>query len=433
MPMKVPTGARFFYFHKDNSEEIKNVWSELAKKTGIEAGEEDAGELIKESFKVHGLTNIKKVQGKKARLSISLYRNIVIISGIFYLPGSLERIVDEIRFGDLSGKEVSIGGAMILISRTKDLSQLEGVFGIRHTKIETTIGELCQFEEKEGSKEHSYFLNSASEARVLEHFLTLDFPVFDFAIHKLHMERDYFRNQKRWILDEKQEIDKNLGEILHKSIVGETLNPQFIGTLEKDIDTISSKYAILVNDSNLVRKAISTLEDDIELVYKCLREFANPPAEGLEILRDSEQVKSQLVKTQNSIINTIKDTKTAIDTVRTNVDLLRSRENLGLQEEAISFQVAAGVLEFIIIFYYSLTSWLHLLGEERFEGIPSPVRFFSIFVFTSFAVIFTHFIGKSFREKWKLNVGMILSGATVLAVFFYIVYISIQTGELHPA
>jgi hypothetical protein len=389
--------------------------------------------LIKESFKVHGLTNIKKVEGAKARLSISLYKNIVIISGIFFLTGSLEKIAEEIRFEDLPGKEISIGGAIIIISRTKDSSELEGVFGIRHTKIETAIGGLCQFEEKEGVKEHSYFLSSTSEAGDLEHFLTFDFPVFDFAIHKLHMERDYFKNQKRWILDEKQEIDKDLGEILHKSIVGVTLNPQFIERLEKDIDTISSKYAILVNDSNLVRNAITTLEEDIELVYKYLKEFANPPPEGLEILRDSEQVKSQLVKTQNSIINTIKDTKTAIDTVRTNVDLLRSRENLGLQEEAISFQVAAGVLEFIIIFYYSLTSWLHLLGEERFEGIPSTVRFSSIFVFTSFAVIFTHFIGKSFREKWKLNVGMILSGATVLAVFFYIVYISIQTGELHPA
>jgi hypothetical protein len=123
MSRKVPTGARFFYFHKDNSAEIKSVWSELAKRTGIEAGGEDAGKLIKESFKVHGLTNIKKVEGAKARLSISLYKNIVIISGIFFLAGSLEKIAEEIRFEDLPGKEISIGGAIIIISRTKDSSE----------------------------------------------------------------------------------------------------------------------------------------------------------------------------------------------------------------------------------------------------------------------------------------------------------------------
>ncbi|MFQ5801128.1 MAG: hypothetical protein ACE5HH_05360, partial [Candidatus Hydrothermarchaeales archaeon] len=283
-------------------------------------------------------------------------------------------------------------------------------------------------------KEHDYVLTPPTNPEELEHFLTLHFPLFDFAIHRLHIERDYFKNQRTWIMNEKAEIDKTVGDILHKRIVGETLNPENIELLEKEIDTLSSKYGILANDGHHIRKARTVVEDDLEAVHDHLREFGNLPPEGeLRILEDSIDLKNKLLADEISISYSIKNTKTAIDTVRANVDLLRSRENIFLQEEAVSFQVAAGVLEFIIIFYYSLTSWLHLLGDERFKSIPTPVRFISIFLFASFSVALTHFVGKSYREKWKLNKGMIISVAALLAVFLYIVYLSIQTGNLHAA
>jgi hypothetical protein len=431
MAKKIPSAARFFYFHIDNSEEIKKVWLELAKRAGIKTREEDMGPLFEGSYKVHELTNIKTFKGSSASLSISLYKKIVIISGLFYIGGSNVKVLDKISFNDISGLEVAIGGAIVLITGEKDTEALEPELGKRFTKIETRIGVLCQFEEKEGRKEHVYVLTSSPSYDELEHFFTLDFPLFDFAIHKLHMERDYFQNQQKWILNEKAEIDKSLGEILHKRIVGETLDPKFIGMLEKDIDALSSKYGILVNDGHLVRKARTSLKEDIGLVYSHLTEFAKVPAEGLDILKRSIELEKKLEEAETSISFAIKNTKTAIDTVRTHVDLIRSRENIFLQEEAISFQIAAGFLEFIIIFYYSLTSWLHLLGEGRFEIIPVSTRFLLIFIFTSLAVLLTHFVGVSYKNKWKLNKGMILSATSLLGVFVYIVYLSMKTGGLH--
>jgi hypothetical protein len=432
MAEKLPTAARFFYFHVDNNEEIKNLWSELAKRTGIEIEEKDTGKLIKESFKKHGLTNVKTVQGSKASLSISLYKNIVIVSGLFTVSGSLRKIVDEVGFKDISGIDVAIGGATILIAKEWEDEKLEQELGKKFTRIETKIGSLCQFEEKVGRKEHLYLLTSSPSLKDLEHFLTLDFPLFDFAIHKLHVERDYYKNQQKWIMNEKEEIDKSVGDMLHKGIVGETLNPQFIETLEKDIDALSSKYAILVNDAHSIKKARIAIEDDVEMVYAHLKDFAKLPPDGLDILKNSMALKEKLLDAETSLSHAIKNTKTAIDTVRTSVDLLRSRENIFLQEEAVSIQVAAGVLEFIIIFYYSLTSWLHIIGEERFESIPPAIRFILIFIFSSFAVALTHYIGKSYREKWKLNKGMVITWVGLLVVFLYIVHLSIQTGLLHP-
>jgi hypothetical protein len=419
MPKKLPRGAGFFYFHKDNNQEIKDLWRGLAEGFGIDVGDEDAIEHIKESFNGHGLTNIKTIQGPKARLSISLYRNIVIVSGIFFQPDA------KFDFKGLKGVDSTIGTARLIIGEEGELEAFEKEFGKGYTRVETESGLLCQFEEKEGKKEHFYFLIPAKEVEGIEHFLTLDFPLFDFEIHKLHMERDYFKNQQKWIMSEKEEIDKSIGDLLHKSIVGETLNPKFIKTLEGDIDLLSSKYAILVNDGHLLRKARTTLEDDIDMVQARLNEFGKIPSEGLEIIRGSIDLNDSLKEAEISISYAIKNTKTAIDTVRTSVELLRSRENIFLQEEAISFQVAAGVLEFIIIFYYSLTSWLHIL--------PPPTKFITIFLFALSGVMLTHFVGKSYKEKWRLNKGMIITIAAMIAVFIYIVFLSIKTGNLHAA
>ncbi len=427
MSKELPSGAGFFYFHKDNNKEIKGLWRGLAKRFGIEVGDKDSIDLIKESFNSHGLTNIKTIQGPGARLSISLYRNIVIVTGVFY------RSVAKADFKGLPGVDSAIGMARVIIGEESEVDAFEKEFGKGYTRVETESGLLCQFEEKEGEREHFYFLLPAKEVEGIEHFLTLDFPLFDFEIHKLHMERDYFKNQQKWIMNEKEEIDKSIGDLLHKSIVGETLNPRYIKTLEGDIDLLSSKYAILVNDGHLLRKARTTLEDDIDMVQARLNEFGKIPSEGLEIIKGSMDLNESLKESEISIGYAIKNTKTAIDIVRTSVELLRSRENIFLQEEAISFEAAAGVLGFIIIFYYSLTSWLHILGEVRFEIIPPVTRFLTIFLFTSSAVLLTHFLGESYKKKWRINKGMVISIAALIAVFIYIVFLSIQTGTLNAA
>lgn len=434
MAEKIPTAARFFYFHVDNREEIKKIWEELAKKSGIKLKEKDAGDLITTSIQSHGLTTVATLDSEKARLSMSLYKNIVIISALFFTSGNPREVAEKISFKDLPGMNITIGGATLLIAEEGGVQEMAEELGAGYNKIETTIGALYQFEEKEGHKEHVYVLTPPTDPEELEHFLTLHFPPFDFAIHRLHIERDYFKNQRTWIMNEKVEIDKTVGDILHKRIVGESLNPENIEILEKEIDTLSSKYGILVNDGHLIRKARTVIDEDIEAVYDHLKEFGHsPPEEELKILTPSIELKKKLQADETSISYAIKNTKTAIDTVRTNVDLLRSRENVFLQEEAISFQVAAGFIEFIIVYYYSLASWSHLLGVERFESIPAPTRFISILLFTSFAVVFTHFVGKSYKENWKLNIGMVISGAAILAVFLYVVYLSLQTGMLPSA
>jgi len=420
--------GRYFYFHVENSEEIKKVWGELGRRNSITTEPKDAAQIVKEGFERHSTTTITRAEGSGVELSILLYRNIAIIAGFFRLSQGVGEVRERIAYGDLPGMEAAIGKTTILISGDSDaLTQLKEASG-SYTRIETLFGTLYQFEEEPGHKEHLYLLHPTGDIEGLDHFLRLHFPVFDFLIHKLHKERDYFRTQRSWIVKEKDEINKTIGDILHRRIVGETLNPENIELLEKEIDTLSSKYAILVNDGHLIRTARTVLEEDMEAVYSSLQGFGKPLEEGLMILKDSMELKEKLEGDETSISYAIKNAKTAIDTVRTNVDLLRSRENILLQEKGVSYQVAAAVLEFIIIFYYSIASWEHLIGVHRMELIPPPVRFASIFLFTTLSVVLTHYVGESYREGWKLTRRMLIAGAALIAVFLYILYISIQTG-----
>ncbi|RMF91038.1 MAG: hypothetical protein D6733_02320 [Methanobacteriota archaeon] len=431
MPAKEPpTAARYFYFHVENSEEIKRLWKTLGERSGVEVKPEDTSKIVKEAFQSHGTTRIAGARGRDVELSILLYRNIVILSAFFYSSEGYRKLQERVAQKELPGTDVSIGGATVRIVKGKEAASEIKEVGRGYGQIETALGQLYQFEEEPGHKDHLYLLQLKARPEELEHFLTLHFPVFDFSIHKLHMERDYFRNQRKWIVKEKAEIDKTIGDILHKRIVGETLNPQFIEALEKEIDILSTKYAILVNDGHLIRKARTVLERDTLEVHRNLEGFGRSPEGGLSILRETEGLIKTLKEDETSISYAIKNTKTAIDTVRTNVDLLRSRENILLQEKGVSYQVAAAVLEFIIIFYYSIASWEHLIGAHRMELIPPTLRFISIFLFTTLAVVLTHYVGESYREGWKLNNGMIITGALLLAAFIYITYLSIQTGRL---
>ncbi|MFQ5800542.1 MAG: hypothetical protein ACE5HH_02330, partial [Candidatus Hydrothermarchaeales archaeon] len=98
MSQKLPTGARFFYFHVDSREETKEVWEELAKKSGIKLQEKNAGDLIATSIQSHGLTTVTTVENEKARLSMSLYKNIIIISALFAPSGDLKVVMKGISF-----------------------------------------------------------------------------------------------------------------------------------------------------------------------------------------------------------------------------------------------------------------------------------------------------------------------------------------------
>lgn len=433
MPVKISSTARILYFHVDDKDEVRVAWEDLASEAGMKISEKDSKISFEKSVK-HELTSITSIKGEKYSLYLSLYKNTIIITGLFY--GKIEPLnaTEKFNFKEKAWYDKTIGGATIVIVPQKGSEKIAEQLATVYTTIETSSGILHQLEEKEKQKEHIYLLARKKEGKEIQHFLTEHFPIFDFAIHKLHKERDYFMTQRTWVMKEKTEIDKAVGDILHRRIVGETLNPGNIGVLEKEIDILSSKYAFLVNDGHLIRKARVTLEEDVKAVYSHLGSLGTIiSGKDLNIIKPSEELKKSLSEDELSLSYAIKNTKTAIDIVRTNVDLLRSREDISLQEEALSFQVAAGVLEFIIIFYYSIASWEHLIGVHRFELIPPPIRFASIFLFASFSVVLTHFVGESYRKKWKLNSGMIISGSALLLVFLYVTYLSIQTGLVyHP-
>lgn len=422
MPGRVPTTARYFYFHVDEGEAAKEFWKGLAHRCGVVIEGKEVEGAVKERVHGYEVTTIARASSEMARLAMSLHGKVIIVSGLFYTSG--EGGLAEERLREVAGGEAAMGESLVLITGEGSGGEAARELGTIYDELETSAGTLYFLEERDGERRHVYLLSLSGTTEALEHLLALHFPIFDFAIHRLHTERDYFKNQRVWVMEEKADIDRTVGEILHRRMVGKTLNPENIEHLEREIDTLSSKYAILVNDAHLIKKAATLLEEDMEEVKGHLRTCSGDREGEYRVLEDSMELKRRLEADMVSLSYSIQNTKTAIDTVRANVDLLRSRETFLLQEEAISLQVAAGFVEFLIVFYYSLASWSYLLGHQRFEAVPVAIRFTSILVFSLSSVAFTHFLGKALKDKRRVNRGMALAGTAILITFLYIVSVS---------
>ncbi|NOZ76499.1 MAG: hypothetical protein GXO65_02230 [Euryarchaeota archaeon] len=424
LPREGLIGARYFYFHMDDDEPLKEFWKGISGRVGIKGqGDDQPGRATLDGARKHRPTAITTGTGDGTRLSMLHYKNVVIVLASFAPSG--RDVMDELGQADIPGRDRAVGESVLIIAPGQGGEAAAGELGTITDRIETRAGHLFLLAEKEGHKEHAYVLAFSGDSGALARLLSHQLPVFDFTVHKVHAERDYFRNQRKWAMEEKHDIDKKVGEILHKRIVGKSLNPENIELLEKEIETLSSKYAILVNDVQIIKKSRTVLEEDLRWAMARLRELGEPEGgEDLSILKDSEELKDRLDEDISSLNYSIQNTKTAIDTVRTNVELLRSRETILLQKEAISIQVAAGFVEFLIVFYYSLASWGYLLGHPRFDAVPVGIRFTGILLFSISAVVFTHFLGKALKDRKRVNRGMVISGAAIAIVFLGIVYVS---------
>jgi hypothetical protein len=98
------------------------------------------------------------------------------------------------------------------------------------------------------------------------------------------------------------------------------------------------------------------------------------------------------------------------------------QSTLELQKEGIFMQTAAGFIEFILIFYYSLGAW-HLIHEEQFKEAPSLFRFFFGFFVALSMVGIGHFLTVSLKERrfspWLIPCITVTVVMIILAVYLF--------------
>ncbi|RJQ45684.1 MAG: hypothetical protein C4534_04075 [Gaiellales bacterium] len=292
-------------------------------------------------------------------------------------------------------------------------------------------------ERRKGQRD--FFVLAASTPDTLVESLL---PEVDSVLKKLGKTAKYFAHQRQTIVKERLQVDKEVSAILHERVVagGDTYDPD---RLERDIAVLSRMFGVLATDSQLVRRAAEQIEKDrhrLDFALSPVRASGGARDEATEYF--TTRYDSELASARAEGVNldfSRGNAQAAIEVVRTQVDLLRAGEeaalqaqtkeildrSLLLQEERLALQVAAGFIEFVLVFYYTLKSWEGVVGHGIFDHVPSLLRLLVVAGVAAGATIGTHSLAAAIRQK-KANGGVWLAAALIVMSLAGLVTLSVM-------
>lgn len=465
------SAIHYFYLLKDDLGDLQKVWSLLTSPTGsaheqpIAAGLGLAGEGSDGYCKI-----VHRVPGEDLDFCLMMLTDLYAVELIYHrqsAPGLKQRwqkvldLIEADRSRLLAGEVTIFGETTVMV--TEEASRVEiaqAITGLMQAEqlITGTINPILAGGTKpllvnliSNDKGRDFYALSAPE---LQANFSEIFPQVDSLIKKLKRSSAYFEEQRNAIIGERTEIDRQVGSLLHRQVVtggGELMAEQ----LEEQIARLSKMYGMLATDSLLVRQAADRLERDLNQLKRAFDIFFTKAdgedAEGGE----GEGMRhyylnlfgGELVATHTELKDlnfSRENAQAAIEVVRTQVELLRAGEeaaiqgqtkellsrSLLLQQERLALQVAAGFVEFVLVFYYVLKSWEGIAGQSQVEHIPPLVRLVVIGSMAASAAVGTHFLARSLHQRsWK-NPGLLVSVAILALSLAAMVVFTITSNNI---
>jgi len=446
--------VHYYYLLKSDDEDLRLLWQALTGGAILDSSSPPAYGLPE-----LGLTGpetsdsrchiVQKIEGPDGSFCLCQLSDLSVVE-VSYLrhDGSLE--------ADWSRVSETIES-----DRDRHLSGLDGVFGETTLLIAPAGTSIDTIAEAGNSSDEAILQTSldpaatGDRAAVLYHFpdltsgnrdyyaLTADdpavfsataLPELDSLIKKLNRSASYFEVQRQTIVSERSEVDLQVGELLHRQIVSDTGATSETEVLEEQIASLSRLFGLLATDSLLVRKSADRLSRDIKLLNQELSLLATPGSAdeigghylgrfSLDLSEAEAEIRNLDFSRQNA--------QAAIEVVRTQVEIMRAGEeaaiqkqskeilssSLVLQEERLALQVAAGCIEFVLIFYYVLKSWEGIAGVDPVEHISPLVRLLVIGSFSAAAAVGTHFLAIAIQRRSVKSVGLWVSAGILLLSF----------------
>lgn len=243
--------------------------------------------------------------------------------------------------------------------------------------------------------EHHLFAYLTSESNEALAFLPKHFTKIDSLLHHLDATVPLYKDLASNAMEKRKKADEKIARLLSEQVVGEH-SVEGIKTLENDVDHLAALYASLAADLSLLRKSRDSLAQDLRHLDRMRSLGYDPDNFSIE---GHKTILEELGIAATRLDESLEDLHAAITIVGNKVELMRSRENVTLQKEALSLQVSAGFIEFIILFYYALHSWETLVTKEHLERIPAIFQALIVVTFSGLIVGFTHEISKRYRGE----------------------------------
>ena len=100
-----------------------------------------------------------------------------------------------------------------------------------------------------------------------------------------------------------------------------------------------------------------------------------------------------------------------------------------MQKQSLVFQYAAGLIEFIVLAYYSHSLWKNL-AYQAYNMIPASIQFMVVLLFSGHAVYCTHLLAEYIQGehevKNKVAIALLLMALLLGVIIVYTAWISSQ-------
>ncbi|NLB17560.1 MAG: hypothetical protein GX825_02210 [Syntrophomonadaceae bacterium] len=245
-----------------------------------------------------------------------------------------------------------------------------------------------------------------------------------------HLSRD----QRDTIGSERDDLERQLSGILFSTLVPASRNEQ-LEAIERDMNTLSQGYGVLATNHRLLSTGMKRLSKTLNTFEKEIREgelCLDLPSRELVLA----PIMEELSICDNLVIelrDVRQDYKAGMEVVGGKIEMLLSHENLNLQQrvmdvmelgnamqrQSLTLQVAASLVEFIIVAYYGLNLWKNL-DPTGFGIIPEWGRLALVTLFAGDAVYLTHIASELIQGhkelKKKLTVSVVVAFLVMIVI-----------------
>lgn len=296
----------------------------------------------------------------------------------------------------------------------------------------------------------TYYLSQLEEYTTINRRLLLQgLPQLQAGIIKLQMIISLLRDRHQTIIREKEDLNQKLSLILHTHLVTEQSSLEESTELEQQINELSVSYGMIAGDYALLSGDCKKIE---VLLSELRRQFQIQPGLKLDdeflnnIIQPYNRRLQEMFDTLDELRISRENHQAAIEVVRSKVDILNSRANIATQEQiknlmeintemqkqSLVFQYAAGLIEFIVLAYYSHSLWSHL-AHKAYAAIPGWIQFVVVMIFSGSTVYCTHLLAEYIQGEHYVRRKLIYSGIFLLVLFVFVLVTTLLLGTKSPA
>jgi len=267
-------------------------------------------------------------------------------------------------------------------------------------------------------------------------------PLIELTVIRLQMLARLLRERNQAVTRERAELDKQLNQILHTDLVRELPQGHIIEEYEQHLNSLSTGYGKIVNDYALMQDGYQRLSALLEqlgqqLVQEPSCRFSEDTKQ--QMYQPFERMAEELSRTLNELRFSRESHQAAIEVVRSRIELLLSKENIAtqsqirslmeintaVQKQSLTFQFAAGLIEFIVLAYYSHSLW-KALAPDAYHALAGWIQLVFVILFSGTTVYMTHLLAEYLQGDKHVKQKLLFFSLFLLVILLVVLMASVM-------